>query len=94
LLGYRLTERLRHGLENLSLGSLDKAPAPRIYVLSQAPSGEYERLCADLRTMGARVDANCVEGAKVWSRTPSMDESSVPNAPIQAIVRWLAGTTQ
>ena len=94
LLGYRLTDRLRRDLENVSLWSLAKVPAPYIYVLSQRPSREYERLAEQLRAKGARVDTNCVDGPKIWSRTPSMDEAFVPNGAMQAIVTWLAGASR
>jgi pimeloyl-ACP methyl ester carboxylesterase len=91
LLGYPLTQRLRRGIESINLRSLAMAPAPYVYVLSQRPSSELESLAAFLREKGARVDSQCVEGPTVWSKTPSMDEASVPNGTIQAMVAWLAG---
>jgi pimeloyl-ACP methyl ester carboxylesterase len=90
LLGSRLTGRLRRELEGLNLLSLSGAPAPRICVLSQRASREHDSLAAFLRVKGARVDALRVAGPEVWSKTPSMEEASVPNAAIQAIVGWLA----
>ncbi len=90
LLGSRLAGRLRGELEQLSLRSLDGAPAPRILVLGQQPSREHDGLAAFLRDKGAHVDSRCVQGPAVWSKTPSMEEASVPNGAIQAIVAWLA----
>ena len=92
LLGARLTARLRRELEGLNLLALAGAPAPRVCVLSQQPSRERENLAAFLREKGARVDAQQVAGPTVWSKTPSMEEASVPNAALQAIVAWLAGS--
>jgi len=91
LLGCRLTDRLRRDLENVSLWSLAKVPAPYIYVLSQKPSHEYERFAEQLRAKGAQVDTGCVDGPTIWSKTPSMDEALVPNGALQAIVTRLAG---
>jgi uncharacterized protein len=94
LLGYRLTDRLRRDLENVSLWSLSRVPAPYIYVLSQKPSHEYERFAEQLRAKGARVDTDCVDGPTIWSKTPSMDEALVPNGVLQAIVTRLAGASR
>ncbi|HEY7449031.1 MAG TPA: alpha/beta fold hydrolase, partial [Vicinamibacterales bacterium] len=94
MLGYRLTEGVRHDLENLNLWARKMLPAPHIYVLSQGPSPEYERLAEELRAMGAQVDSDCVDGPTVWSKTPSMDEAFVPTRAMQAIVNWLAGASR
>ena len=94
LLGYRLTVRLRQELESLSLWSLARAPAPHLHVLSQKPSTEHERLSEHFRGIGAKVETACVEGPMVWSRTPAMDESRVPNAVVQTIVTRLAGASR
>jgi pimeloyl-ACP methyl ester carboxylesterase len=91
LLGCRLTERLRRDLEKLSLNSLENPPAPNVYLLSQGHSHDYELLTERLRARGAQIHLDCVDGPRVWSMTPSMEESSVPNAAIQAIVSWLSG---
>ena len=94
LLGCRLTERLRHDLENLDLSTRAAVMAPRIYVVTQKPMLEYERLTEQLRARGARVDMDCIEGPMIWSRTPSMDEAHVPNRAMQAIVNWLSGASR
>lgn len=94
LLGYRLTEGLRHDLENVNLGSLAKVPAPYVYVVNQNTSHESECLAKLLREKGGQVELARVEGPTIWSRTPSMDEALVSNGAIQAIVTWLAGTSR
>jgi pimeloyl-ACP methyl ester carboxylesterase len=94
LLGYRLTERLRQDLENLSLWSLAQAPAPYLHVVDQEPSAEHQRLGEWLRGKGARVETACVEGPAVWSRTPAMEEARVPSGVLQAIVTRLAGASR
>jgi hypothetical protein len=93
LLGYQLTERLRRDFADLSLRSLAAAPAPSLYLITKGPSDEYERLVAILRQQGARVDADRVEGPEIWSKTPSMDESSVATGALRSIVTWLSSTS-
>jgi hypothetical protein len=90
LLGSQFSDRLRRDLEGLSLWSLARAPAAAAYILSQSTLLSYERLAHRLRSIGARVDVGVVEGPTIWSRPPSMDESSLPNAAMQSIVSWLA----
>lgn len=94
LLGYRLGDRLRRDFGNLSLWTLDEAPAPAVCLLSREASQESDRLAESLRAAGAQVDAQHVEGPAVWSRTPSMDESSVPTRALQSIVTWLASASR
>jgi pimeloyl-ACP methyl ester carboxylesterase len=94
LLGHRLTERMREDLEKVSLWSLARAPAPHLHLVNQKPSAEHERLSNWLRVNGAQVDAACIEGPTVWSRTPAMDEALVPNGVLKAIVARLAGASQ
>jgi pimeloyl-ACP methyl ester carboxylesterase len=91
-LGHRLTDRLRADFESLSLLTLQKAPAPYVQMLSQSPSSAHERLTERLRTLGAVVDADCVEAPAIWSRTPSMDQPLLSNAVLQTIVARLTGT--
>jgi len=93
LLGYQLTERLRRDFVDLRLQSLAGAPAPSLYLMSKGSSDEYDCLVAMLRQQGARVDADRVEGPEIWSRTPSMDESSVPTGALRSIVTWLTSAS-
>ena len=94
LLGYRLTPSLRDDLENLSLLSLSKLPAPSVYVVNQEPSADRPEFTAWLRARGARVDTDVIEGPTIWSRTPSMPEASVPNKSLQMIVNWVGGASR
>ena len=94
LLGYQLGDRLRQDFGTLSLWSLHRAPSRSVYLLSKGSLQEYDRLVEKLRECGARVEADRVEGPAVWSRTPSMDESSVPTRALQSIVNWLASASR
>jgi pimeloyl-ACP methyl ester carboxylesterase len=94
LLGYSFTERLRRDLEGVSLWSLAKTPAPYVHMISQGPSGEHDRLSEWLRSKGAQVETDCIEGPLVWSRTPAMEAPRVPNAVVQAIVTRLAAASR
>ena len=94
LLGYRLTPSIKSDLENLSLLSLSKLPAPSVYVVNQEPSADRPEFTAWLRARGANVDADVIDGPTIWSRTPSMPEASVPNRSLQMIVNWIAGASR
>ena len=94
LLGYRLTPTMRRDLENLSLSSLSKVPAPFVYVVNQDPSADRADFPTWLRARGANVDADMIDGPTIWSRTPSMPEASVPNRSLQMIVNWVAGASR
>jgi pimeloyl-ACP methyl ester carboxylesterase len=91
LLGSRLTPSLRSDLENLSLLSLSKLPAPSVYVVNQEPCADRPEFATWLRARGATVDSDVIDGPTIWSRTPAMPETSVPNRSLQMIVNWLAG---
>jgi len=94
LLGYRLTPSIQSDLENLSLSSISKLPAPSVYVLNQEASADRPEFVAGLRARGANVDADVTDGPTIWSRTPSMPEASVPNRSLQMIVNWVAGASR
>ena len=94
LLGYRLTPSIRRDLENLSLLSLSKLPAPSVYVVNHEPSANRPEFTAWLRARGASVDADVIDAPTIWSRSPTMPEASVPNRSLQMIVNWIAGASR
>jgi hypothetical protein len=85
---------MRSDLENLSLLSLSKLPAPFVYVVNQEPSADPGAFTTWLRALGANVDADVIDGPTIWARTPSMPEASVPNRSLQMIVNWVAGASR
>lgn len=91
LLDYDLTPTIQSDLENLSLLSLSEPPAPFVYVVRQEQSADRAEFATWLRSVGANVDADMVDGPTIWSRTRSMPEAPVPNRSLQLIVNWVAG---
>ncbi len=94
LLGYRITPSIESDLENLSLSSISKLPAPSVYLLNQEASADPPEFASWLRAGGANLDADVTDGPTIWSRTPSMPEAAVPNRSLQMIVNWVAGASR
>ena len=94
LLGYRITPMIESDLENLTLSSISKLPAPSVYLLNQEASADPPQFASWLRARGANVDADVTDGPTIWSRTPSMPEAAVPNRSLQMIVNWVAGASR
>ncbi len=91
LLGYPLTPGLIKELDNLRLSSLTKLPAPHVYVVSHEQSAARNELVASLRSKGADIDEQLIDGPTIWSRSPTMPEAVVPNRTLQVIVNWICG---
>lgn len=68
-----------------SAGDVDDASIPRWTADVVTAVGELRR---------SREFRDCVEGPAIRSRTPSMDEASMRNGAMQAIVAWLAGASR
>jgi exosortase A-associated hydrolase 2 len=88
-LGYRFTESFRNELERVDLSALVMRPAHDILIVSQHDNAEHARLAQRLQELGAAVEAKRVEGPKIWSTTPGLEQGLVPNRVLQAIVDWL-----
>ncbi len=89
LLGYRFTENLRNDLERVNLWSVATRPARHVLIVSQDDNAEHIRLTQRLQELDANVEVKRVEGPKIWSTTPGMEQGLVPNRVLQAIAGWL-----
>ena len=91
LLGYRLHQPLRQGIESLSLLSLSRAPAPSVYLLNQGRTANCECLFDKLIAVGAHVDMDVIDGLNTSPAAPITDGSLEKGS--RAIAQWLAGTS-
>ncbi|RPJ44331.1 MAG: hypothetical protein EHM16_15760, partial [Betaproteobacteria bacterium] len=88
VLSYPLTPHLAHEVRQLDLCALASPGMPALLVLESEGEGSGRRFADQARTLGGRVDFQCIDEARIWLREPY--EAIVPRNSMNALVSWIS----
>lgn len=89
LLGYPLTTVLEESLAELDLARVERAPAPRMLLVSSREGETEAALEGALRASGASIERWTREDAGVWDQSLDVIVPAAPAGLIRELVAWL-----
>jgi pimeloyl-ACP methyl ester carboxylesterase len=88
VLSYPLTPHLASEILQLDLCTLASPGMPAMLVLESEREGSGRRFVDQARSLGGRVDFQCIDEARIWLREPY--EAIVPRNSMNALVPWIS----
>ena len=83
------SQELRHELENLYLLTVEKRPAPRVFLIENVPRSIPGGFREKLTRLDAQTDFQYIDAPKIWQKN-EMNKALVPTPVLAAIQTWLS----
>jgi pimeloyl-ACP methyl ester carboxylesterase len=89
ILGFAVSQEMRHELESLDLLTLEKRPASRVLMIENVPRSGPNGFREKLEHLDAQTDFQFIDTPKAW-RKGEMNRPLVPIPVLDAIQTWLS----